>query len=142
MTLVEVMLAIAIIGGLATLILSKIDINAIFAKLGTTQEEVAVRAIGKALTDYRWAHQGDVPLDSNITATLKPICKNTVSKEDCDGAGGAYLQALLTEGYLEKLPVHTSYVAGMELMTGYKVQFPYGTRLRVTNPSGSEEFVH
>lgn len=140
--LVEILLAVAVIGVLFTLIMSKVDIGDIFAKLASTGDEVGVLAIGRAMGDYRWDHGGDPPANANLTAELRFICKQTVSGGDCAAAGGAYLLDLVP-AYLAEIPVQKDYTAGSELMTGYRIQYPVaGGRVRVTNPGGTEEFVY
>ena len=133
------------LSALFVIISSKVDIADVFAKLLSTNEEISVRAISEAVADYRWDNDGTLPPDSNITAELKFICKETVSLEDCTAAGGVSLHVLLqNQTYLTELPVHWDYEAATELMTGYRIQYPVGEgeRVRVTSPTESEEFVH
>ena len=145
MTLVEVLLSISVMSALFIAVTSKIDIGDVFAKLLNTGEEIAVRAYGEALTDYRWDNGGDVPGDANLASQLKFICKETVSQGDCIAEGGVYLGALIeNQTYLVELIVHQDYVAEAEQRTGYKMAFPFGAggRVKVTNPDESEEFVY
>jgi hypothetical protein len=142
MALLEVLLGIAVLAVLFTLIMSKIDIGDVFAKLWATSDEVGVRAIGSAMTDYRWDNGADVPTDANLSSTLKPICKQTVSTLDCASNGGAHLNSLVPV-YIQEIPVNRDYTSQAELMTGYQIQYPVsGGRVRITNDDETEEFVH
>lgn len=142
MTLVEVLLGITVIAVLFALIISKIDIGDVFAKLWSTSDEVGVRAIGSAMGDYRWDNGGEVPINANLTSSLKPICKQTVSTIDCATNGGSHLNDLVPV-YINEIPIHKDYNSSAELMTGYQIQYPVsGGRVRVTNTDESEEFVY
>ena len=142
MTLVEALLSVSVLSALFILVQSKIDIGDIFAKLHSTGDEIAVRAIGEAVTNYRWSNEGDLPPAAQVTTDLKYVCKKTVSEEECTTNSGVYLGELVPD-YLDTFPVHDEYGSESELMTGYRIQFPVrGGRVRVVNPDESEEFVH
>lgn len=141
-TLVEVLLSISVISALFIVTVSKVDIGDIFAKLLSTEGELGSRAIGEALTNYRWDNGGDVPGNSNMSSTLKTICKETVSQSDCIAASGVHLNDI-TPDYLTKLPVLQGYEE-QTIDTGYRAAFPVGAggRLVVENADGSERFEH
>ena len=140
-TLIEILLSVAVLSSLFIFVSSKMDIAAIFAELTSTGEEIGVQAYGKAVGKYRWETEGDIPSNSNITPALKFICKQTVSQADCAAAEGVYFGDFTN---LAKYPIHKDYVAPSELMTGYQIQYPYGSggRARVTVPDESSEYVY
>ncbi|MEK7137451.1 MAG: prepilin-type N-terminal cleavage/methylation domain-containing protein [Patescibacteria group bacterium] len=142
MTLVEVLLSIAILTALFLIVTSSIDIGDIFGKLSSTTDETGVREITRGITAYRWDHEGNLPVDAGIGASLKPVCKGEVSKVACDAVGGVYLESVVSGGYLTEIPVQKDFLAETEVRSGFQVQFPVaGGRLRVVSPSG-KEFVH
>src|SRR3989344_1491522 len=126
-TLVGILLAVAILGLLMTYIVSKVDIADVFAKLLSTEEQIAVRALGKAVTDYHMAHTGHLPgsvpgVQADINENVKPICKPTTSQAECDAIDGLLMNALLEEGYIEKMPIHTTFSRETEIRTGYAIR--------------------
>ena len=142
-TLVEVMLSVAVLGMLFIIVNSAVDIGDIFAKLLSTGHDVAVRTIGEGITDYRWVNEGNVPPESGITSTLKPVCKETLSQAQCSGSGGVYLGSLMPD-FMAEVPISRDYLDEAEWRAGFEVQFPYGggERLRVISTTGSGEFIH
>ena|SRR3989338_6964137 len=143
MTLIEVLLSIAVLAALFITIASKFDIGDIFWKLGKTGHQSAVRALGSAIKRYEEDHAGRLPGPSEgvgtmITATEKPICKQTVSAADCTAAGGVSISAI-TEGgkYLVEIPVDGDFSGPLTLMTGYLIQLVQEGRVRITAATNS-----
>ena len=139
-TLVGILLAVAILGLLMTYVVSKVDIADVFAKLLTTEDQIAVRALGKAVTDYHMAHTGKLP--GAITDTVKPICKPTISQAECDAIPGVLLNTLVEEGFIEKMPIHTTFSQEEEMRTGYSIRMLPSGRVDVTSPDPDIHFTH
>ncbi len=136
--MIEVLLSIAILGTLFVTVSSKIDIKDVFWKLGKTSDQTGVRAIGTAVKRYEEDHTGKLPGPAAgespmITASQKPICKQTVAAAACALAGGVSITEL-TEGgkYMVEIPIEAAYDAASELMTGYLIELMANGRVRVT----------
>lgn len=132
---------------MASFVLSKVDITDVMKKLGTTGEQIAARAIGRAVVQYRLDHRGTLPgptsaLPSAINDTMKPICKQATPQVSCDAAGGVLIDAVTEgDGSLPHIPVHPDFVEETEILTGFHIRVLPSERIEVRGVSATALFV-
>jgi len=143
LALLEVLLSISILGALFVTITSKYDIGDIFWKLGKTNQQASVRAIGSALKRFEEDHVGRLPgptaNDSTmITENEKPICKDLFSRAACNAVGAVSISELTVgEKYMVDIPIDLQYESPSIIITGYTIQLVQEGRIRIRATTNS-----
>jgi Tfp pilus assembly protein PilE len=136
-TIVELLLAVGVIGVLAGVVITMINPRQQVAGSYDAKREADVNTLIKAMNNYHWG-EGEMLQESTIPSgsdNAIPICTEGASDAGCTNSGGVSLDDLVALDYLSAIPQDEA--EGCQYLSGYSVYKDAGRALILADHMGT-----